>query len=91
MKEMKKSIVDETVGTLAAELESQELGEVNGGGSHAVISAITAITALSHNVTGRMSDTCLKAKHIRKCQKKYRIQSNVRWHSTLLRFRKNEL
>lgn len=56
MKEMKKSIVDETVGTLAAELESQELGEVNGGGSPAIISAITAITALSHNVTGRMSD-----------------------------------
>lgn len=56
MKEMKKSIVDETVGTLAAELESQELGEVNGGASPAIISAITAITALSHNVTGRMSD-----------------------------------
>lgn len=48
MKEMKKSIVDETAGTLAAELESQELGEVNGGGSPAVISAITVITALSH-------------------------------------------
>lgn len=56
MKEMKKSIVDETVGTLAAELESQELDEVNGGASPAIISAITAITALSHNVTGRMSD-----------------------------------
>ncbi len=56
MKEMKKSIVDETVGTLAAELESQELGEVNGGASPTIISAITAITALSHNVTGRMSD-----------------------------------
>ena len=43
MKEMKQSIVDETVGTLAAELESQELGGVNGGGSPAVISAMQAM------------------------------------------------
>lgn len=52
MKEMKKSIVDETVGTLAAELETQELGEVNGGGS----SVLIPLTALTAGVTARMSD-----------------------------------
>ncbi len=59
MKEMKKSIINETVGTLAAELEAQELGEVNGGAtpvSAAVVSAATAVSALSANVTGRLSD-----------------------------------
>ena len=56
MKEIKKSIVNETVGTLAAELEAQELGDVNGGASPAIVSAVTAVTALSANVTGRVSD-----------------------------------
>lgn len=56
MKEMKKSIVNETVGTLAAELEAQELGEVNGGATPAIVSAATAVSALSANVTGRLSD-----------------------------------
>ena len=69
MKEIKKSIVNETVGTLAAELEAQELGDVNGGATPVtvtpatpytpaspVISAATAVTALSANITGRVSD-----------------------------------
>lgn len=53
MKEIKKSIVNETVGTLAAELEAQELGDVNGGATPAIVSAVTALSA---NVTGRVSD-----------------------------------
>ena len=49
---MKNSIVNETVGSLAAELENQELVEANGG----IISAITAITAISERVTSKLSD-----------------------------------
>ena len=62
MKEIKKSIVNETVGTLAAELEAQELGDVNGGATPAIVSAVTAVTALSANVTGRVSDNYKKEK-----------------------------
>ena len=50
MKEIKKSIVNETVGTLAAELEAQELGDVNGGATPAIVSAVTAVVALACNV-----------------------------------------
>ena len=54
-KNFRNQVTKEAVGSLENELKNQEMNDINGGVSPAVISAITAISGLSHSVTSHVS------------------------------------